>query len=66
MDTHAILAYVHLPNRDGSVDSMCNVCFATLASVRDEADLAQYERTHVCNPFWSHLAGESLRCRLLG
>jgi hypothetical protein len=60
MDHCAILRYVHLPNKDGSVDSMCSVCFATVASVRDEAELAQYERTHVCNPFWSHLAGKHL------
>jgi hypothetical protein len=58
MDRCAILRYVHLPNKDGSVDSMCSVCFTTVASVRDEVELAQYERTHVCNPFWSHLAGK--------
>ena len=58
MDSHAIPRYVHRPNQDGSHDSICAACFATVASVRDEAELAQHELTHVCNPFWAHLAGK--------
>lgn len=58
MDNRAVPHYIHRPNRDGSFDSICHACFATVASVRNEGELAQHERTHVCNPFWSHLTSD--------
>jgi hypothetical protein len=58
MDFHATPRYAHRPNKGGSFDSICTACFATVASVRDEADLTRYERVHVCNPFWSHTVGK--------
>lgn len=49
--------FVHRPNNDGSYDSICTSCFATVASVRDEAELTQLEHGHICNPFWVYAAG---------
>jgi hypothetical protein len=49
--------YAHRPNKDGSYDSICTSCFATVASVSDEAELAQLEQSHVCNPFWPYDGG---------
>ena len=43
---HAI--YPHRRNHDGSFDSICRTCFATIAQTRDEASLAQYEKKHHC------------------
>jgi len=53
-------AYAHRHNRDGSIDSICKTCFATVAQVQDEVILTRHERTHCC-PAWI-LAGQgSLR-----
>ncbi len=41
--------FPHRHNKDGSHDSICISCYATVASVRNEAELAQYEQDHVCN-----------------
>ena len=30
------VAYAHRHNRDGSIDSICKICFATVAKVQDE------------------------------
>jgi hypothetical protein len=50
--THAVnAAYAHRHNRDGSIDSICKTCFATVAQVRDEFTLTQHERAHSC-PAW--------------
>jgi hypothetical protein len=45
--------FPHRQNEDGSCDSICPLCFATIASVRDETELVAHERAHVCNPYWS-------------
>lgn len=55
MDRYTIPRYTHLPNKDGSVDSICAECFATVASVRNESELDEHEHVHVCNQLWSHL-----------
>jgi hypothetical protein len=47
-------SYVHRSNRDGSYDSICTGCFATVASARNEAELSMRECTHVCIPDWYH------------
>jgi hypothetical protein len=46
--------YVHRPNRDGSYDSICTACYATVASVRDEAELTSHEHSHECLPDWAY------------
>lgn len=40
--------FPHRRNPDGSFDSICLKCFRTVATQRNEADLAQAERDHVC------------------
>ena len=40
--------YPHRRNRDGSFDSICLNCFATLATARTEPELLVYEEMHVC------------------
>jgi hypothetical protein len=50
---------MHLPNLkfahrfvpDGTVESICARCFATIASATSEPDLALKEAQHVCDPF---------------
>ena len=59
--THAVNdAYAHRHNRDGSIDSICKTCFATVAQVQDEVTLTRHERTHCC-PAWILAARGSLR-----
>lgn len=41
--------FPHRLNRDATVDSTCKICFATVASVTNEAELANHEAAHVCN-----------------
>ena len=36
-------------NGNGSHDSICISCFASVASVRNEAELAQREQDHICD-----------------
>jgi hypothetical protein len=45
--------FVHRVNGDGTHDSVCRICFATVATVRDETDLYTKERAHVCRD-WFH------------
>ena len=42
-------SFPHRRNKDGSFDSICTVCFATVASVEDEWELASYESKHNCD-----------------
>jgi hypothetical protein len=39
----------HRRNEDGSYDSICPNCFATVAQSRAEGDLAEGEIAHVCD-----------------
>lgn len=39
----------HRRNHDGSFDSICKTCFATVARSSDEAALAGPERNHACD-----------------
>jgi hypothetical protein len=41
----------HRPESFGIVSSICLRCFATVARTKTEEDLAQFEHTHVCNPY---------------
>ena len=41
--------YPHRRNSDGTWDSICKRCFLTIAHGRTEGELAEGEKTHVCN-----------------
>jgi hypothetical protein len=40
--------FPHRRNEDGSYDSICPTCFATVAQSNAEGGLAQNEAAHVC------------------
>jgi hypothetical protein len=40
--------YPHKRNKDGSFNSICLVCFRTVASHMIEDELAEEEKKHVC------------------
>ena len=42
--------FAHRPNRDETFDSICRVCYRTVADHVGETDLDQAEREHVCDP----------------
>ena len=42
--------FPHRLKEEGSYDSICAGCLLTLATAKIEADLAQHERNHVCDP----------------
>ncbi len=41
--------FPHRLNRDGSFDSICLKCFATVASTATEVELAAHDRIHACD-----------------
>jgi hypothetical protein len=41
-------AFPHRHNRDGSYDSICVKCFATIATERIEEMLVESEQAHAC------------------
>jgi hypothetical protein len=47
----ASLKFVHRSNRNGTTDSICRECFATVATAIWEADLERSERAHACDPW---------------
>jgi hypothetical protein len=42
--------FPHRLNRDGSYDSICLTCFATVANAKEAADLDVLDQGHVCDP----------------
>jgi hypothetical protein len=42
--------FPHRSNEDGTFDSICPVCFITVANAAREEDLAAFECGHVCDP----------------
>lgn len=44
------LDFAHRHNSDGTVDSICFLCFITIATSNFEIDLERVERNHVCDP----------------
>lgn len=40
--------FPHRKNADGTYDSICNRCFATIATEHDQDDLLAQEAGHVC------------------
>ena len=49
MGTKLGVIYPHRRNRDGSFDSICLICLATVAAGRSEPELVELEKVHVCN-----------------
>jgi hypothetical protein len=43
-------SFPHRRNVDGSHDSVCTMCLATVATVQHEWELTHYESVHVCEP----------------
>jgi hypothetical protein len=48
MTFHAAPFFPHRRNKDGSFDSICLKCFATIASRRSNAELDELDKNHVC------------------
>jgi hypothetical protein len=42
-------SFPHRLNQNGTFDSICPKCFVTVANAIHEADLARFERCHVCD-----------------
>jgi hypothetical protein len=42
--------FPHRRNRDGSYDSICLTCFATVGSAGTEEELVKFDKEHVCYP----------------
>lgn len=57
--------FVRRPNRDGSSDSICKRCLATLATSKEEAELERAERDHLCQTEnlerWKNLSEGKIR-----
>ena len=43
-----IVFFPHRRNKDGSFDSICLSCLATVARTNTEAELAEHDRSHIC------------------
>ena len=41
--------FPHRRNKDGSLDSICLKCFATVGSQMTEAELTELDEAHVCS-----------------
>lgn len=50
LDQSSLGQFVRRVNRDGSVDSICLECFATVATADIDVQLVSPEREHVCEP----------------
>ena len=48
------IGFVHRHNRDGTHDSICPACLATVATTQNEAELRANERAHLCDPLWAY------------
>jgi hypothetical protein len=44
-----LLSYPHRHNFNGTYDSICLICFATVATTKTEPELAVYDRRHICD-----------------
>jgi hypothetical protein len=45
-----IRAFPHRKNNNGTIDSICPVCFVTVHTAEREEELASFERAHTCDP----------------
>lgn len=53
---HKPSSFAHRHNSDGSYDSICSRCYATVASAGNERALSRSESAHVCDPMALYLA----------
>jgi hypothetical protein len=56
--------FPHRRNRNGSYDSICLTCFATVGSARTQEELVEIDRAHVCES--SRVAERGLLHALIG
>jgi hypothetical protein len=49
-DTQIPDHYAHRRNYDGTLDSICKLCYLTVARAYRELDLTHLELRHVCQP----------------
>ena len=49
-DLQNVSHYAHRRNYDGTLDSICKLCYLTVARAYRETDLTQLEVRHVCQP----------------
>ena len=43
--------FVHRENSDGTIDSICLICFLTVATAQTEPELVSVEASHQCDPY---------------
>jgi len=48
----SLLPFAHRKNSDGSIDSICTMCFQTIATEDSEGKLIAHEERHLCDPNW--------------
>ena len=53
--------FPHRHNADGSYDSICTACAATVATTRTEHQLSLPELSHICDPVRVYQFGEGGR-----
>jgi hypothetical protein len=51
MASKTLRFYPHRLNLNGTYDSICLICFATVASARTEPELAVHDIKHICDNF---------------
>ena len=44
-----LCTFPHRLNRDGSFDSICLRCFATVANAATETELTAHDQNHICD-----------------
>ena len=59
-----VTMYPHRRNEEGSYDSICRACFATVVRGKAENELAAYEEAHICDPI--HMLSDLARCCRVG
>jgi hypothetical protein len=53
--------FKHRQNRNGTHDSICCICFLTVASTDEELGLRYFENTHACDPIQLYEVAEHSR-----
>lgn len=51
MDSPSVSQFLRRPPNNGKFESICKLCFHTVAKVESEADLETAEKDHVCDPW---------------
>ena len=55
---HRLTSFAHRRNFDGSYDSICTKCFATVAMAEKEEELSPAESAHLCDPSALYLVNQ--------